>query len=80
MYCLLNHTTKDATIMVMLCRMVLQAMHNNTVFSAKYLAGVLNITADALSRFQLSRALEATPDLARLPMTVSASFFPWRSK
>ncbi len=72
-FCLKNHTSKDATIMIMLRRMVIQAMCDNTVFTAKHISGVSNSLADALSRIQLPKAREVAPWLARDPVKVPES-------
>ncbi len=79
-FCLQNHTSKDPTIMSMLRQMVLQAMYNNTIFTARHITGKSNTVADALSRFQLQKARQVAPWLASTPETVPSHFFPWRTK
>ncbi len=80
MFCLQTHTSRDATIMRMLREMVLQAMHTNVVFTALHLPGKDNVMADALSRFQFTKARAVAPNLAQTPVEVPASCYPWQTK
>ena len=59
---ILNKQTSKCTHVMKLVRfMVLQCLKYNLLFSAKHIPGKLNNIADALSRFQESRFLEAAP-------------------
>ena len=54
-------TSRDATVMVFVRRLVLACLNFNIVFRARHVPGVKNVLADSLSRLQVSRFRQLAP-------------------
>ena len=54
-------TSRDATVMVFVRRLVLACLNFNILFRARHVPGVKNVLADSLSRFQVSRFRQLAP-------------------
>lgn len=65
-----NHTSKDATIMILVRRLVGIGLRYNILFKAAHIPGKLNILADHLSRLQVSQFLALAPGVDPQPTTV----------
>ncbi len=75
-----THTSSDKTIMVMLRRLVTLAMFNNMVFTSRHIRGKYNVIADALSRFQWTKAKQWAPWLRSTAVSVPQDSCPWPMK
>ena len=54
-------TSRDATVMVFVRRLVLACLNFNILFRARHVPGVKNILADSLSRLQVSKFRQLAP-------------------
>jgi hypothetical protein len=59
-----QQTCKDKDIMILVRRLVVQAMSHNILFQAVHIPGLHNVLADKLSRLQVSSFLHLFPHLA----------------
>ena len=72
-----SQTSKDPSLAALLRRLVLSTLQHNILCNAVHIPGVRNITCDALSRFQLGRARQASPDLHPLPVEIPQDWHTW---
>ncbi len=70
-------TASDPDIMKLLRKIVVIAMLYNVVFHSHHIIGKHNIIADAISRFQVTKAKKWAPWLAQNPLDVPRKFLPW---
>ena len=78
-YNIKGQTSKLPQIMNMMRPLVLTAMKQEIRFTASHIRGKLNITADLISRLQITRALAHAPHLHQQPRPVPREWLPWRT-
>ena len=68
-------TSRDATVMVFVRRLVLACLNFNILFRARHIPGVKNVLADSLSRLQVSKfkrlapvGVQASPTAIPIPL------------
>ena len=61
-----KHTSKNATLMKMMRRFMLNVLKYNILFEAIHIPGVLNIAADQLSRFQMNEFHSQFPEMDKV--------------
>ena len=70
-------TSRDATVMVFVRRLVLACLNFNIVFRARHVPGVKNVLADSLSRLQVSRFRQLAPvGVQSTPTTIPIPLLP----
>ena len=65
-----KQTSKDASIMVLLRDLVLSCLTHNILFQARHIPGLINSRADYLSRFQVVKFKELSPESDDFPTPV----------
>ena len=65
--CINNQTSVEGLVMVLIRRLVLQALVCNIIFKAVHIKGHENILADSLSRLQVQKFHQLHPDADKLP-------------
>ena len=71
-----NQTSKNPAVMVLVRKLVTACMIHNILFRAEYVPGLLNDTADALSRLQFQKARQLAPWLDPTPTPVPQHVHP----
>lgn len=66
-----KQTSKEPLVMILVRQLVLCCLRNNIVVRAQHIAGVDNASADALSRFQMTRFRQLCPHAEPLPVGIS---------
>ena len=72
-----NSTSKDANIMILVRKFTLLCMQNNILIRATHIPGKINITPDLLSRDQVQKAKQHSPNLEEEPQLIP---FQWMLK
>ncbi|XP_068723346.1 uncharacterized protein [Montipora capricornis] len=65
-----KQTSKHQSIMVLIRDLVLSCLRHNVLFHAKHIPGFYNIRADYISRCQVAKFKELSPDVDQNPATV----------
>ena len=71
-----KQTSKDAYIMVLLRDLVLSCLTHNILFQARHIPGLINSRADYLSRFQVVKFKELSPEADDFPTPVPENLMP----
>ena len=71
-----KQTSKDASIMVLLRDLVLSCLTHNILFQARHIPGLINSRADYLSRFQVVKFKELSPEADDFPTPVPENLMP----
>ena len=71
-----NQTSKHQGIMVLLRDLVLSCLRHNIFFRARHIPGLANARADYISRSQVAKFKELSPDADELPATVPDNLMP----
>ena len=71
-----NQTSKHQGIMVLLRDLVLSCLRHNIFFRARHIPGLANARADYISRSQVAKFKELSPDADELPTTVPENLMP----
>ena len=69
-------TSREKSIMPLVRKLVLTALHNNTLMHAVHIPGVSNSLADALSRLQLGRFRKLAPNMEAQASVVPSHLLP----
>ena len=70
-------TSRDATVMVFVRRLVLACLSFNILFRARHVPGVKNVLADSLSRLQVSRFRQLAPvGVQSMPTAIPIPLLP----
>ncbi len=72
-----NHTSHDKIMMKMIRVMIKLSVKHDIIFDSQHIPGRHNLIADALSRFQVQKALTWAPWLHKDPSTLPHSWLPW---
>ena len=72
-----KQTAKNTSLMRLIRRLVLAALHFNVYFKAKHIPGKTNVIADKLSRFQEVTARQMAPWLHPHPVSLPVAIQPW---
>ena len=75
-YIINKQSSKDPELMSMMRTIVLLVMKHNINLSAVHIPGILNTTADLLSRFQIEQARRINPKLQERPTHVPTRLLP----
>lgn len=71
-----KQTSKDKAIMVLLRDFVLSCLKYNILFQARHIPGLINYRADYLSRSQVTKFKQISPDAEKFPTTVPEKLMP----
>ena len=71
-----QQTSKHKLVMIMIRDLVLTALNYNIIFRARHIPGLNNTIADCLSRFQIARFKELSPQADELPTIVPEILLP----
>ena len=71
-----KQTSKDSMIMVLLRDLVLSCLKHNILFQARHIPGLINSRADYLSRFQVAKSKELSPEADDFPTPVPENLMP----
>ena len=71
-----KQTSKDSMIMVLLRDLVLSCLKHSVLFQARHIPGLINSRADYLSRFQVAKFKELSPEADDFPTPVSENLIP----
>lgn len=71
-----NQTSKNPQIMGLLRILILACLQNNIVFQAKHISGVKNTLADCLSRLQVEKFRQLSPNSKQQPDQVPQHLLP----
>ncbi len=71
-----SQTSKNPAVMFLVRKLVITCMNHNIMFRASHVPGLKNNIADALSRFQLTRARSLARWLQQDPTPLSPDFSP----
>ena len=71
-----KQTSKDSMIMVLLRDLVLSCLKHNILFQARHIPGLINSRADYLSRFQVAKFKELSPEADDFPTPVPENLMP----
>ena len=71
-----NQTCKDEEIMQLVREMVVTLMQRNILFRAVHIKGILNLTADFLSRMQMGKFREQHPTANQWPTKIPQEWLP----
>ena len=75
-YVINKKTSREKSIMPLVRKLVLTALHNNTLVHAVHIPGVSNSLADALSRLQLERFRKLAPNMEAQASVVPSHLLP----
>ena len=71
-----NQTCKDEEIMQLVGEIVVTLMQRNILFRAVHIKGILNLTADFLSRMQIGKFREQHPTANQWPTKIPQKWLP----
>ena len=71
-----KQTSKHQKIMVLIRDLVLSCLRHNVLFHAKHIPGFYNTRADYISRSQVAKFKELSPDVDENPTTIPANLLP----
>ena len=71
-----QQTSKHKLVMILIRDLVLTALNYNIIFRARHIPGLNNTRADCLSRFQIARFKELSPQADELPTIVPEILLP----
>lgn len=71
-----KQTSKHQGIMVLLRDLVLSCLRHNILFQARHIPGLLNSRADYISRSQVTKFKELSPEADQLPTPVPENLMP----
>ena len=71
-----KQSSKDTAIMVLLRDLVLSCLKHNILFQARHIPGFINSRADYLSRSQVTKFKEISPDADKFPTHVPENLMP----
>ena len=71
-----KQTSKDKAIMVLLRDLVLSCLKHNILFQTRHIPGFINSSADYLSRSQVTKFKEISPDADKFPTHVLENLMP----
>ena len=71
-----QQTSKHKLVMILIRDLVLTALNYNIIFRARHIPGLNNTRADCLSRFQIARFKELSPQADELPTIVPEIILP----
>ena len=71
-----QQTSKHKLVMILIRDLVLTALNYNIIFRARHIPGLNNTRADCLSRFQIARFKELSPQADELPTIAPEIFLP----
>ena len=71
-----NQTCKDEEIMQLVREMVVTLMQRNILFCAVHIKGILNLTADFLSRMQMGKFREQHPTANQWSTKIPQEWLP----
>ncbi len=76
-YVINTQTSKDKRLMSLLRSLIVTCMQSNIMIRAKHIPGLVNVAADALSRFHNQVAFISMPSLRSTPTAIPDSLLPW---
>lgn len=71
-----NQTSKHQGIMVLFRDLVLSCLRHNILFQARHIPGLLNFRADYISRSQVTKFKELSPDADLFPTPIPENLMP----
>ena len=72
-----NQTSKHQGIMVLLLRdLVLSCLRHNILFQARHIPGLINSSADYISRSQVTKFKELSPEADQFPTPIPENLLP----
>ena len=71
-----QQTSKHPSIMVLIRDLVLSCLRHNVLFHAKHIPGFYNTRADYISRSQVAKFKELSPDVDENPTTIPDNLLP----
>ena len=71
-----KQTSKHKSVMVLVRDLVLSCLSHTILFHARHVPGLQNSQADNISRFQVERFKEITPEANELPTAVPVNLIP----
>ena len=71
-----QQTSKHKLVVILIRDLVLTALNYNHIFRARHIPGLNNTRADCLSRFQIARFKELSPQADELPTIVPKILLP----
>ena len=71
-----NQTFKHQGIMVLLRVLVLSCLRHNIIFQARHIPGLINSSADYISRSQVTKFKELSPEADQLPTPIPENLLP----
>ena len=71
-----KQTSKHKLVMILIPDLVLTSLRYNIIFRARHIPGLNNTRADCLSRLQIARFKELSPQADDLPTVVPENLLP----
>lgn len=71
-----KQTSRHKSVMILVRDLVLSCLSHNILFRARHVPGLLNSQADYISRFQVQRFKDITPEADELPTPVPLNLLP----
>ena len=71
-----QQTSKHQSIMVLIRGLVLSCLQHNVLFHTKHILGFYNTRADYISRTQVAKFKELSPDVDENPTTIPKNLLP----
>lgn len=71
-----NQTSKHQGIMVVLRDLVLSCLKHDIIFQARHIAGLINSSADYISRSRVTKFKELSPEAYHLPTPIPENLLP----
>ena len=71
-----KQTSRHKTVMILIRDLVLSCLRYNILFRAKHVPGLHNTRADYISRFQVAKFKQITPDADECPTQVPLDLLP----
>lgn len=71
-----NQTSKHQGIMILLRDLVLSCLRHNILFRARHIPGLINTRADCISRSQVAKFKELSPEADQFPTSIPENLMP----